>query len=63
MPLVLDEGQFEDWMREPPERVAQTMKPYGGVIDVWQVPSAVGNVRNNGLELMAPLSVSREPPA
>jgi putative SOS response-associated peptidase YedK len=52
MPLVLEEGQFEDWMREPPERAAEMMKPYGGGIDVWQVPAAVGNVRNNGPELM-----------
>jgi putative SOS response-associated peptidase YedK len=27
MPLVLEEGQFEDWMREPPEQAAEMMKP------------------------------------
>jgi putative SOS response-associated peptidase YedK len=42
MPLVLEEGQFEDWMRAPPEEAAAMMKPYAGKIDVWEVPSAVG---------------------
>ena len=52
MPLVLEEGQFEDWMREPPERAAVMMEPYAGAIDVWQVPADVGNVRNNRPDLM-----------
>jgi putative SOS response-associated peptidase YedK len=52
MPLVLEESQLEDWMREPPERAAGMMKPYAGAIDVWQVPSDVGNVRNNRPDLM-----------
>jgi putative SOS response-associated peptidase YedK len=52
MPLVLEQGQFEDWMREPPERAAELMKPYAGAIDAWQVPSDVGNVRNNRPDLM-----------
>ncbi len=52
MPLVLEEGQFEDWMREPPERAAEMMKPYLGEIEVWPVPTEVGNVRNNRPELM-----------
>jgi putative SOS response-associated peptidase YedK len=58
MPLVLDESQFEDWMREPPERAAEMMEPYGGAIDVWQVPSDVGNVRNNRPELMERVAAS-----
>src|SRR5882762_7894727 len=29
MPLVLEESQFEDWMRGPPELAAGMMKPYG----------------------------------
>jgi putative SOS response-associated peptidase YedK len=52
MPLVLEEGQFEDWMRGPAEQAAEMMRPYAGTIDVWQVPAAVGNVRNNTPELM-----------
>jgi putative SOS response-associated peptidase YedK len=52
MPLVLEEGQFEDWMRGPPELAAAMMKPYGGAIEAWQVGAEVGNVRNNRPELM-----------
>jgi putative SOS response-associated peptidase YedK len=52
MPLVLEENQFEDWMRAPPEEAVAMMKPYGGEIDAWEVPNAVGNVRNNSPALM-----------
>jgi putative SOS response-associated peptidase YedK len=27
MPVVLEDTQFDDWMREPPERAAGMMKP------------------------------------
>jgi putative SOS response-associated peptidase YedK len=52
LPLVLDEGQFENWMRQPPDRATEMMKPYSGAIDVWQVLSDVGNVRINRPDLM-----------
>jgi putative SOS response-associated peptidase YedK len=39
-------------MREPPERAADMMKPYPGAIEIWQVPSAVGAVRNNTPDLL-----------
>ena len=47
MPVVLEESQFEDWMRGPPELAVEMMKPYGGAIDIWEVGKDVGNVRNN----------------
>jgi putative SOS response-associated peptidase YedK len=50
---VLEESQFEDWMRWPPELAAEMMKPYGGgAIDIWEVGKDVGNVRNNKPELL-----------
>jgi putative SOS response-associated peptidase YedK len=52
MPLVIEESQFEDWMRGPPETAAEMMESYGGAIDVWEVDAGVGNVRNNKPELM-----------
>lgn len=52
MPVVLEESQFEDWMRGPPELAAGMMKPYGGAIDIWEVGKDVGNVRNNKPELL-----------
>jgi putative SOS response-associated peptidase YedK len=36
MLLVLEESQFEDWMRGPPELAAGMMKPYGGAIETWK---------------------------
>lgn len=56
MPLVLEESQFDDWMRGPPELAADMMKPYGGEVEIWEVGAAVGNVRNKGPELMEPVA-------
>ena len=52
MPLVLEEGQFDDWMRGPPELAAPMMKRYAGALEVWEVAASVGNVRNKGADLM-----------
>jgi putative SOS response-associated peptidase YedK len=52
MPAVLEESQFEDWMRGPPELAAAMMKPYASEIDVWEVSRDVGNVRNNRPDLL-----------
>jgi len=52
MPVVLDDGQFDDWMRGPTEQRAEMMKPYASEIEAWEVPAEVGNVRNNRPELM-----------
>jgi putative SOS response-associated peptidase YedK len=58
MPLVLEEGQFEDWMRELLALAAKMMKPYAGAMEVWQVPADVGNVRNNRPDLMQPVAAN-----
>jgi putative SOS response-associated peptidase YedK len=49
---VLEESQFDDWMRGPPEMAAEMMKPYSGAIEAWEVGADVGNVKNNRPELM-----------
>jgi hypothetical protein len=51
------EGQFDDWMRGPPELAADMMKPYDGKIEVWEVGNDVGNVRNNKPELLDRLAL------
>jgi putative SOS response-associated peptidase YedK len=51
-PMVLEESQFEDWLRGPPELAAGMMKPYDGAIETWEVGGEVGNVKNNRPELM-----------
>ena len=52
MLIVLDNSQFDDWMRDTPEEAAALMKPYAGAIEAWEVGAEVGNVRNNQPELM-----------
>lgn len=51
-PLVLEESQFEDWMRLPPEAAAEMMRPYPGKVDIWEVSADVGQVKNNRPDLM-----------
>jgi putative SOS response-associated peptidase YedK len=52
MPVVLDDSEFDDWMRGTPDQAAALMKPYAGAIEAWEVGPAVGNVKNNAPELM-----------
>jgi putative SOS response-associated peptidase YedK len=52
MPVVLEDSQFDDWIRGTPDQAAEMMKPYAGVIEAWEVGAAVGNVRNNRPELI-----------
>jgi putative SOS response-associated peptidase YedK len=52
MPVVLEERQFDDWMRGTPELATGMMKPYTGALDIWEVAAEVGNVKNNRPELL-----------
>ena len=52
MPVVLEEQQFETWMRGAPDEAAGLMVSYAGEIDAWEVTSAVGNPANNRPELL-----------
>lgn len=38
-------------MRGTPDQAVALMKPYAGEIEAWEVGAAVGNVKNNRLEL------------
>jgi putative SOS response-associated peptidase YedK len=49
---VLDNAEFDDWMRRTPEQAVAMMKPYAGDIEAWEVGLEVGNVKNNRPELM-----------
>lgn len=55
IPLVLEEHQFEDWMRASPGQAAGMMAAYGGAIEAWPVSSDVGQVRNNRPDLVEPV--------
>jgi putative SOS response-associated peptidase YedK len=52
MPVVLDDSQFDDWMRVTTDQGAALMKPYAGAIEAWEVGAEVGNVKNNRPDLM-----------
>ena len=58
MPVVLDDAQFDGWTRGSSDEVAVMMKPYAGEIEAWQVPTEVGNVKNNPPELMERTAVA-----
>ena len=46
MPVVLDDSQFDDWMRGTPDQAADMMKPYAGEIEAWEVGAKIGIVKN-----------------
>jgi putative SOS response-associated peptidase YedK len=52
MPVVLDDDQFDEWMRGSPDQAITLLTPYPGAIEAWEVGAEVGNVKNNRPELM-----------
>src|SRR5258707_10029984 len=52
MPVVLDDSQFDDWMRGTPDQAAGMMKPYAGAIEAWEGDAEGGNGKNNRPELI-----------
>jgi hypothetical protein len=48
---VLDDSQFDDWMRGTPDQAAADEALRAGAIEAWEVRAEVGNVRNNRSEL------------
>ena len=60
MPLVLEPDTWDPWMKGDPETAAALMKPANEYLLIERVVSrAVGNVKNNGPELLAPTVDSR----
>lgn len=54
MPLVLELGQVEAWLRSAPDDAAALMKPAKeGVLQERPLGKAINNVKNNGPELLA----------
>ncbi|WP_119305150.1 SOS response-associated peptidase family protein [Dongia deserti] len=53
MPLVLEPDTWDLWLKGDPERTAALMKPANeDVLTERVVPKEVGNVKNNGPELL-----------
>ena len=59
MPLLVPEEAWARWLDPSVEDPGQDLLVPGtpGVLDAWPVSPAVGNVRNNGPELVEPISV------
>jgi putative SOS response-associated peptidase YedK len=59
MPVVLDPTDWDAWLSEatPPTELRSLLRPApAGSLDAYAVSTAVNNVRNEGPELLAPLS-------
>ena len=53
MPVIIYPEDYERWMRAPYQEVFDLMKPCAAAdIDAWPVKPDVGNVRNQGPELI-----------
>ncbi|HEY8772523.1 MAG TPA: SOS response-associated peptidase [Candidatus Limnocylindria bacterium] len=59
MPVVLDPADWDAWLNEstPPTELRPMLRPApAATLDAYAVSPAVNNVRNEGRELLAPLS-------
>ena len=53
MPVILEPGELETWLQDGP---FELLRPAAdGVLQAWPVSRAVGNVRNQGPELLEPI--------
>lgn len=53
MPVILHPHDYETWMRADYKKAAELMKPFPAAdMHAWPVKPDVGNVRNNGRELI-----------
>ena len=58
MPVIVKPEDFERWMApaDPARLPTDLLRPYpDDEMQVWKVASAVGNVRNDNPELVAPI--------
>jgi putative SOS response-associated peptidase YedK len=64
MPVIIEQADWPIWLGEEDGDVRGLLRPApGGVLHVCPVDRKVGNVRNDGLELLEPHSSLRKPPA
>jgi putative SOS response-associated peptidase YedK len=52
MPVVIEDAQFDEWMRGTPDQAAALMRPYAGEIESWEVSADVGSPKNNRPDLL-----------
>lgn len=57
MPVVLEPADWPCWLSEEPGDPASLLHPSSnGILRLWQVDKRVGNVRNDGPELLDPVA-------
>ncbi len=61
MPVILESSDWPVWLGEEPGDPASLLRPSEeGILRLWPVDKRVGNVRNDGPELLAPLTAERQ---
>ena len=55
LPLILEPEQVTDWLEGDWKGARSLLAPYDGALAVTAISNAVGNVRNTGPELLAPI--------
>jgi putative SOS response-associated peptidase YedK len=57
MPVILEPADWPVWLAEEAGDPATLLRPSSeGILRLWPVDKRVGNVRNDGPELLAPLA-------
>jgi putative SOS response-associated peptidase YedK len=57
MPVILEGADWPIWLGEQPGDAAELLRPSReGLLRVWQVDKRVGNVRNDGPDLLVPVT-------
>jgi putative SOS response-associated peptidase YedK len=62
MPVIIPEQDYDRWLKADPERPPiDLLRPYDAdKMTAWKVDKAVGNVKNDGPELIEPASATPE---
>ncbi len=54
MPVIIDPADYDRWFNDDSDAVTDLFDPYpANAMEAWKVGAAVGNVRNQGRELIA----------
>jgi putative SOS response-associated peptidase YedK len=56
MPVILEQPDWSAWLGEEPADPAALLRPAAdGTLRLWQIDKRVGNVRNDGPDLLIPV--------
>ena len=60
MPVILEPADWAAWLGDGPGEPTELLRPSVAPLRIWPVSARVGNVRNNGPELIEPLGPRQE---